>query len=157
MTGGAGESTASGHCASLCEVIGRPDLRDDPRLATRPSRFEHRTEIWAALEEAFRGKSAAEWVAALMAADVPVAEVNTLDRTLNDPQVRHRGMVVELEDGHGAKLRVAGNPLKFSDTAPEPHGFPPPLGAHTRDICKAVLGMTDGDVEALVAAGVLVA
>src|SRR5262249_48223550 len=72
---------------SLCEVVGRLDLRDDPGLQSREARYEQRSRISDALEAAFKTRDADEWVEALRKAEVPVGVVNTIDRALCDPQV----------------------------------------------------------------------
>jgi crotonobetainyl-CoA:carnitine CoA-transferase CaiB-like acyl-CoA transferase len=141
---------------SLCDVIGKPELKDDPRLSDRTGRYAHRDEIWAALEAAFLSRPASAWVDAMVKADIPVGTVNTLDRTLNSAQVRHRGMVMTLQDENDRTLSVAGNPLKFPERrhAP-PEQFPPRLGQHTREIVGKGLDVDDGTIEKLIDAGVL--
>jgi CoA:oxalate CoA-transferase len=140
---------------SLCEVIGRLDLRDDERLATRQGRYDHREEIWATLEGAFKARTADEWVAALRSAEVPVGVVNTLDRSLSDPQVLHRGMVLDIPGPEGVHVKVAGNPLKMSGNGHDSHRFPPRLGQDTRDVLAAELGLSQTDIDALSKAGVV--
>ncbi|MDB5856425.1 MAG: hypothetical protein JWQ76_114 [Ramlibacter sp.] len=140
---------------SLCDAIGRLDLRDDPELQGRKSRYQHRQRIWSALEAAFATRDADEWVELLVAHDVPVSVVNTLDRVMSDPQVRHRGMVLGLDGPDGEHLEVAGNPIKVASSGLESHSYPPALGEGTREVLKSVLGKSDADVEALLAAGVL--
>lgn len=138
---------------SLCTAVGRNDLGEDARLATRPKRYEHRQEIWDALEAAFRTKSAAEWVAILREAEVPVGEVNTLDRALANPQVREREMVVDIAGPDGLSVKVAGNPVKMPGYAPRPDRFPPRHGGDTRAVLRGELGLSDAEVDALVACG----
>jgi CoA:oxalate CoA-transferase len=140
---------------SLCDAIGRLDLRDDPELQGRKSRYQHRQRIWSALESAFATRDADEWVGVLVAHDVPVSVVNTLDRVMSDPQVRHRGMVLGLDSPNGEHLEVAGNPIKVGSRAVEKHSYPPALGEGTREVLQAVLGKSDADVDALLAAGVV--
>jgi CoA:oxalate CoA-transferase len=140
---------------SLCDAIGRLDLRDDPELQGRKSRYQHRQRIWSALESAFATRDADEWVDVLVAHDVPVSVVNTLDRVMSDPQVRHRGMVLGLDSPTGEHLEVAGNPIKVGSRAVEKHSYPPALGEGTREVLQAVLGKSDADVDALLAAGVV--
>ena len=140
---------------SLCEVVGRLDLRDDARLATREGRYDNRNEIWAALEAAFKARHADAWVEALRQAEVPVGVVNPLDRSLTDPQVLARGMVLELENTSGTHVKVAGNPLKMSDNPHDAHTFPPKLGQDTRDVLAAQLGLGTTDIDALAKAGVV--
>lgn len=140
---------------SLAEVVGRLDLRDDPRLATRQGRFDNRFEIWQALEAAFKTRNADHWVEALRAAEVPVGVVNTLDRSLTDPQVLHREMVLDIPGPDGARVKVAGNPLKMSANPLESHSFPPRLGQHSRDVLAEELGLSADEIAALAKAGVV--
>ena len=138
---------------SLCDALGLAELRDDPALQSRQSRFEQRDRIWEALEAAFRTKTADQWVVALRAAEVPVAVVNTLDRALADPQVLHRNMVLDIAGPDGLHVKVAGNPLKMPGIERTDHTFPPQLGADTRTILREKLGMSAEDIERLLATG----
>ena len=140
---------------SLCEVIGRHDLRDDPRLRTREGRYDNRFEIWEILEAAFKSRKADAWVEAMRKAEVPVGVVNTLDRSLSDPQVLHRDMVLDIPGPDGANVRVAGNPLKMSGSDHAGHRFPPSLGQDTRDVLAAELGLSGVEIDGLLKMGVL--
>ena len=140
---------------SLCDVIGRADLRDDPRLATREGRYNNRVEIWDMLEAAFKAKKADEWVEALRRAEVPVGVVNPLDRSLTDAQVLHRDMVLDIPGPAGAHVKVAGNPLKMSGNDGVQHTFPPQLGQNTRDVLAAELGLSNDDLDALARDGIV--
>ncbi|MGE4241250.1 CaiB/BaiF CoA transferase family protein [Ramlibacter sp.] len=135
---------------SLCEAVERIDLRDDPRMATRAQRYYVRDEIWAALEAAFLKRDAADWVRVLHAHEVPVAEVNTLDRVMADPQVLHREMNLELRDeARGLSARVAGNPFKVPESGAQQHRYPPLLGEDTERVLSDILGLPPGQVRAL--------
>ena len=140
---------------SLCEAIGRPDLRDDPELQTRQGRYARRVDIWAALEAAFRTRDADDWVVALRAAEVPVGVVNTLDRSLTDPHVLHRDMILQIPGPDDLFVKVAGNPLKMSDNQHDQHSFPPRLGQDTRSVLGERLGLSESEIDRLVAEGVL--
>lgn len=140
---------------SLCECIGRLDLRDDVRLATRTGRYDSRAEIWEVLEAAFKAKPADAWVEALRRAEVPVGVVNPLDRSLTDPQVLARGMVLDIAGPDGAHLKVAGNPLKMSGNEGVEHRFPPKLGQDTAAVLASELCLTAEDIDALAKAGVV--
>lgn len=115
---------------SLCQVLGVGELVEDARFRTLADRHANRSELLPVLEEAFSARSADEWVERLTAAGIPVAPVNTLDRALSDPQVRHRGMVAELVRGDGTKVQVAGNPIRFRNSEAAPAEYPPGLGEH---------------------------
>ena len=140
---------------SLCDCIGRIDLRDHPGLQTREGRYDHRQLIWEALEAAFKTRTADEWVVALRAHEVPVGVVNTLDRSLSDEQVLHRGMVLDIEGPGGLHVKVAGNPLKMSGNPREDHHFPPRLGQDTRGVLSAELGLGGDELDRLLSAGVI--
>jgi crotonobetainyl-CoA:carnitine CoA-transferase CaiB-like acyl-CoA transferase len=138
---------------NLCRVLGHPELHADERYATNERRYANRTALWPILESAFLEKSAADWAEALIAAEVPAAVVNTLDRSLNDPQVLHRNMVLAMAGENGEKLRVAGNPLKFVDQAEPNYVYPPQLGADTEEVLKEILGLDAVQIGALSSQG----
>ncbi len=75
--------------------------------------------------------------------------MNTLDRSLNDPQVLHRNMVLALTGPNGERVRVAGNPIKFTGEREPDHHYPPLLGADNRLILSRLLGLTDERIDAL--------
>ena len=141
---------------ALCGVLGLEALADDPRFATNDERYANRFELWPLLEAAFRGKDADAWVPLLLEAGIPVGRVNTLEAALDNPQVLHRGMVMELAARDGRRVRVAGNPIKLGGEAPPPPEFPPLLGEHTSDVLARVLGLSGAEIEAALAAGIVV-
>ena len=77
---------------------------------------------------------------ALAAAGIPVAPVNKLDEAVQDPQVRSRGMIVEVEHPEGGSYEATGNPFKLSGAGEERFTPPPTLGQHTADVLRDVLG-----------------
>ncbi|TMA54522.1 MAG: CoA transferase, partial [Deltaproteobacteria bacterium] len=80
--------------------------------------------------------------------------VATVGEMMRDPQVRHRGMVVEMADGHGVRRTTLGNPIKLSDTPAELRLPAPSLGQHTDEVL-AGLGYSRSDVAALRERGVI--
>lgn len=140
--------------SSLCGVIGRPELVDDARFRTNEERYLNRKILWDILETSFRAKPASAWVDDLLAAEVPAAVVNTLDRSLTDPQVLHRNMVLTMKGPEGELARVAGNPLKFGGEDEPGYEYPPLLGADTRPILSTLLGLSDARIDELARTGV---
>lgn len=132
---------------NLCEVIGKPELAEDSRFRTNEDRYRSRQELWEILEDVFLRRSAEEWVDLLIAAEIPAAVVNTLDRSLADPQVLHRGMVLEMTDQHGATASVPGNPIKLSRNALAKHSYPPRLDGDGIAILQSVLGLSAQEAE----------
>jgi crotonobetainyl-CoA:carnitine CoA-transferase CaiB-like acyl-CoA transferase len=134
---------------NLCAVLGRPELTADDRFTTNERRYANYTALWHILEPEFLKKPAAEWVELLIAAAVPAAVVNTLDRSLSDPHVLHRNMVLTMRGQAGENLRVAGNPLKFFGEGEPSYPYPPRLGADTHEILQSVLGFSYDQIAAL--------
>jgi crotonobetainyl-CoA:carnitine CoA-transferase CaiB-like acyl-CoA transferase len=138
----------------LCRALDLPTLPDDPRFGTNEDRRSHREELAAFLEPAARRLTAAELLSRLAAEGVPAAPINTVDATLDDPQVRHRDMVLELQRGD-ATLRAVGDPLKISDGR-RTHGTPPRLGQDTAHVLRTVAGLVEEEIEDLLAGGALI-
>ena len=140
--------------ASLCNVLGCPELIGDDRFRINERRYANRDALWEILEARFSEKPAVQWAEELVAADVPAAVVNGLDGSLSDPQVLYRQMVLGMQGPEGEKLRVAGNPVKFSFEQEPEHRYPPKLGKDNRAILTELLGLTDERFDTLDQAGV---
>ena len=140
---------------SLCEVLDLRDLPGDPRYATNADRHRHRDTLTPLLEAAFRTRPAQEWAELLTRAGIANGVVNRLDRSLTDPQVLHRGMVLDLADDAGHAARVAGNPIKFSDAGEPPHRYPPALGADGGAVLNRILGLDSGEIAGLRERGIV--
>jgi len=133
----------------LARALGHEEWLTDLRFTTNSDRLKHKHALWPMLEEAFRTRAADEWIPILEAEEIPVGVVNTLDRVMEDPQIRHRNMVLDLEDGDGKKASVTGNPMKFKDTAPEAQAYPRALGADTAAVLKDVLDLSPDEIAEL--------
>lgn len=139
----------------LCRALGLESLTDDPKFKTNRERYENRHELWPILEAAFLRAGASKWVGLLEENGVPVGVVNTLDRVLSDPQITHRGMVIDLAGEDGRRAKVMGNPMMFAESAPVSNSFPPALGENTEEVLQTVLGMTPSDIADLARSGAI--
>lgn len=138
---------------AMCEVLGLPELADDPRFATNADRLANREALWAVLEPAFAAEPSLHWLPRLHDAGVPAAPVNTIAQALDDPHVIGRGMVSSLEGENGDRLRLVGSPVRFAaadERAPE---WPPRLGEDSAWILRELLGLTEERVEEMMASG----
>jgi crotonobetainyl-CoA:carnitine CoA-transferase CaiB-like acyl-CoA transferase len=145
---------SEGNWLSLCRVLGKP-LDTDPRFATGRDRFDNRLALWAVLEEEFKARPAADWVALLGAESIPVATVNSLAEMVADPQIVHRGMVQELAASDGRHARVMGNPIVLADAAAAEARFAPRLGEDTAEVLGELLGVSSAEINNLAAKGVV--
>ncbi len=140
---------------SLCDVIGQSQLVDDPRFRLIDMRYQNRKELWSLIETELSTAPADQWVEKLLAAGIPAAVVATLDRSLSDPQVVHRNMVLEMIAPGGEKLRVPGNPVKFLNEEISECRYPPALGADEDLVLREVVGISQERIRELRSAGVI--
>jgi crotonobetainyl-CoA:carnitine CoA-transferase CaiB-like acyl-CoA transferase len=110
----------------LCDATGMEDVKD---LYTVQRLMEGK-ELLVRVTEAIRQRPLDEWMPILTENDVPHAPLASVEEALEDPQVRHRNMVVEIKDQENT-VRQLGSPYKLSDTPPRFEMLPPRLGEHT--------------------------
>lgn len=144
-----------GQFARLCEVIGQPDLATDPGFATNDARVAHRGELIGHLQTALQAKSVAAWLEVLAAAQVPANPVNRIDQVFDDPQVKARGLCVELPHASGASVAMVRNPVRFSATPVRHERAAPVRGEHTREVLIDLLDVRERDLNILQADGVV--
>jgi crotonobetainyl-CoA:carnitine CoA-transferase CaiB-like acyl-CoA transferase len=141
----------------FCEMAGCPHLAEDSRFATNRGRVTNRVELYAQLPSYTRLKPAKEWVDGLSALGVPAGPVNDLKQVFEDPQIVEREMQVALPlpDAPDGLLKLIGNPIKFSETPVTYRRPPPAMGEHSVEVLAEVLGLSEAEVQALVAKGVV--
>jgi len=127
----------------LCEGVGRPDLL--------PTQFE--AGALAQWRELFRTRSRDEWLTALEGRDACVGPVNDFSEAVADPQLRHRGMVFELEHPTAGPTPQLGTPIKLREHPASVRAPAEALGASTRRVLAGA-GYTTEAIDALVADGV---
>jgi formyl-CoA transferase len=144
------------HYERLCELIGRPELRTDPRFADREARRGRRAELNRLLEAALATRPAAEWEVILGAAGIPCGPVLSVPAALAHPQVQARGLVQALRDVPGVpgEVRVLRAGFRLDGETPGAPGPPPGLGEHT-GACLAELALDADAVARLRADGVV--
>ncbi|SAL79646.1 L-carnitine dehydratase/bile acid-inducible protein F [Caballeronia choica] len=138
-----------GQFRKFVDAGGRPELADDPRFATNPSRVRNRETLVPILAAIVRERGKHEWLAALETAGVPCGPINDLGEVFEDPQVVARGMQVELPHPTGASVKLVASPIKMSMTPPEARLHPPMLGEHTDGVLRDLLGYDDARIAQL--------
>jgi crotonobetainyl-CoA:carnitine CoA-transferase CaiB-like acyl-CoA transferase len=144
-----------GQFRSLCGVIGRPELADDPRFRVNKGRTRNRDAMAAELRKEFRKRRTAEWIAALNAAKVPCGQVRNLTQAFASPEAAARGLVAEVPDKRHGRIRLMRSPLKLALTPPREPVSPPRHGEHTDEVLREVLGLDASAVAALRDAGAI--
>ncbi|OXJ37286.1 CoA transferase [Burkholderia sp. HI2714] len=138
-----------GQFRKFVEAGGRPELADDERFATNPSRVRHRDTLVPILAEMVKARDKADWIGALEAAGVPCGPINDLGEVFDNEQVVARGMQVSLPHPCGADAKLVRNPIRMSATPPEARTAPPLLGAQTDDVLRDMLGYDDAKIASL--------
>jgi crotonobetainyl-CoA:carnitine CoA-transferase CaiB-like acyl-CoA transferase len=137
----------------LCAAVGHPQLATDPRFATNAQRVTNRSILREMLREIMTAAPTDHWVAKFTEAEVPAGPIYTIDRTLADPQVLHRNMVVNIQDAKAGSLRLTGNPVKLSLHPEPPSRSAPLLGEHGDAVLRDFLGYTPDQITQLRNAG----
>ncbi|WP_031298872.1 CaiB/BaiF CoA transferase family protein [Sphingobium lactosutens] len=121
----------------LCRAIGAPELIDDARFTDARLREQNRDAMNAAINDATRAKTAAEWVDILNAAGVPAGPIYKLDEMFEDPQVQETGIATKLDHPVLGEIEILGQPITLSRTPASFRNAPPELGQHTEEVLAA--------------------
>ncbi|GAA4681828.1 CaiB/BaiF CoA transferase family protein [Gordonia humi] len=151
---------ADKHWTSFFDLIGRPELNDDPRFSDIRGRTAHVDDLYALLAEEMATRTTAEWSAAFASADIPHGPVNSIEDLFDDPQLSASDFFAPVEQPGLGSARLARPPIdhaaageEFERHTPRPA---PLLGQHSQEIL-AELGYSADERRSLVAAGIVVA
>jgi crotonobetainyl-CoA:carnitine CoA-transferase CaiB-like acyl-CoA transferase len=139
--------------AALCELIGRPELAEDPRCVSMRSRAEHAAALVPEVRAALAAKSALEWEE-IFGERVPCAAVRTIEDMFDHPQVLAEGLVTTLDHPAVGRYRTMTKPIKLSETPGPAPTAAPAFGQHSDEIL-AGYGFTAADIAALRHRGVV--
>jgi crotonobetainyl-CoA:carnitine CoA-transferase CaiB-like acyl-CoA transferase len=139
----------------FCEAAGCAELAADARFATNGKRVENRAELTRLLQAVFAQRSTREWLELLEAAGVPNGPINNVAQVFEEPQVKARGVRLELEHPVAGLLPTVASPMRFSGTPLAHRLAPPVLGQHTEEILRERLGRSAAQIAALRAEGVI--
>jgi crotonobetainyl-CoA:carnitine CoA-transferase CaiB-like acyl-CoA transferase len=139
----------------MCDAIGQPEWKDDPRFLTNGDRVIHKPELVGMISAITRTRKTSHWVEVLSATGAPVAPINKMDAVFEDPQVKHLDQVAYVEHPLYGRYPVVTSGLRFSETPPVVGAAAPRLGEHTFEVLQRELGMSESEIGQLVERGVL--
>ncbi|HEY8049045.1 MAG TPA: CoA transferase [Ramlibacter sp.] len=139
----------------LANAMGRPELGTDPRFATQATRNENEAEIERIITQWTLSQDAAGLKAKLDAAEVPATTIFTIADIFEDPHFKARGMLVQAPDDDLGQVTLAGIVPKLSRTPGRIRWSGHRLGQDTREVLREMASLTDGDIDALQAEGVI--
>jgi crotonobetainyl-CoA:carnitine CoA-transferase CaiB-like acyl-CoA transferase len=141
--------------ATLCQLIGQPELATDPLYSNNSRRLKNRASLIESLQNGFAKRPAEEWVKGLLAAGIPAGSINDVATSLNDPQVQARGLIHQIPLNSDYLLSLVGPPVKFSGTPSQVTLPPPLLGQHTDAILREILHLDDAAISAYHESGII--
>lgn len=119
---------------NLCHAIGLNKLAELSHVE-RGERFE---ELETTVREIISHRTRDEWLELLYAADAPCGPVLTLEELKADSHIKHRRLIVEIEDDKGAKVEQVAYPVRFSETPVTIRKLAPALGEDTEGILQGL-------------------
>ena len=140
--------------ARLAEALGHAEWPVDPRFARSRDRVVNRRTLVEAISEVTRTLTRDTLMAVMEEAKISCGPINTMKEVEIDPQVDARGMIVEMDHPVAGKIRVAGSPLKLSDTPVQYNRRPPMVGEHSVEVLSE-LGLSADEIAALKAHSII--
>jgi len=150
MIGGANQSIWE-RCAL---ALGHPEWIGDQRFRSGPDRLRNRSALEKEMEAVLVTRPSSHWIAMLEEAGVPCGPVNTYGQLFEDPQVRHRELVVYSEDPELGRVPHIRIPIRMSETAVAVRAVAPKLGEHNADVLSS-LGYSDAEIRDFAREGVI--
>lgn len=141
--------------AILCDVIGQPELRDDPRFVDNGARVQNRAALRELLDAAFQTREADDWLEQLREAGLPCGPINAIPEVFAHPQAEARHLAVEADHPTAGTVRFPGFPYKLSQTPATVRRPPPMLGEHTEEVLAEFLGYSTEEIMAFQEARVI--
>jgi len=131
----------------FCTALERTDLAENPRWAKVTGRITGRNELIPDVARTMLTRTAADWVARLEGHGVPCGRINDYREVFEEPQVRHRGLRVDLPNAQGGVTGTIASPLRLQGTPPVYRGAPPSLGNATDEVLGTLLKKTSEEIE----------
>jgi len=144
-----------GQFARFCQAAARAEWAADARFATHAARVNNRVVLIALMRELTVARSPREWVALLESVGVPCGPINTIADVFDDPQVKARGMQIQMDHAAADHVALVASPIRMSDTPVQYRHAPPLLGQHTREVLGQMLELKEDTMDLLFEKGVL--
>jgi CoA:oxalate CoA-transferase len=126
--------------AKLCRILNREDLIQDRRFENNHLRTENQRELSEILTGELVMKTTGEWIEIFEKQDIPCSRINNMKDICEDPIIRHRSMLVTVDQPDVGPVRITGSPIRLSETPGRVERPAPLLGEHSEEVLRTVLG-----------------
>jgi crotonobetainyl-CoA:carnitine CoA-transferase CaiB-like acyl-CoA transferase len=140
----------------FCRALGDEDLVSAPRFATNDARIANHADFKERVEAALATRAVGDWVERLIGVGIAAGPIYEFDQVFDDPQVRHAGLVQEVEQPGLGSVRMLGFPFAVGGNRPAVRRPAPRLGEHTREVLDE-LGISSSEIGRLTALGAVFA
>ena len=141
--------------ARFCDLAGRPELAKDERFTTNSNRVKNREILIPDLTEIMLTQDTDAWLEQLNQKGIPCGPIANIDQVFDNPQVQHRGMLLELDHPVAGKVPSVANPIRLSESAVSYDKAPPLLGQHTEQVVCDLLGLGRDQIDQLMNDGII--
>ena len=138
----------------FCRALGDEGLVSEPRFATNDARIANHAAFKSRVETALAKRTVDDWVEGFIAVGIAAGPIYEFDQVFGDAQVKHMGMVQEVEQPGLGSVRMLGFPFAVGGSRPPVRRPAPRLGQHTREVL-AEIGISAYQFERLVASGAI--
>ena len=139
---------------NICDLIGKPEWKDDPGYAKPEARLDKIPQIFDTIEDWTKTKTKFEVMEACNPLNIPCGPILSMKELAEEPSLRETGTIVEVDHPTRGTYLTVGNPIKLSDSPSEVIRSPL-LGEHTEEILNEVLGYSDEEVERIRSSGAI--
>jgi crotonobetainyl-CoA:carnitine CoA-transferase CaiB-like acyl-CoA transferase len=140
---------------NVLKAIGREDLSNDERFATRVLRAQNMAAVEEILHEWLKDKTVDEAIEVFNKIRVPCSPVPTFEQVANDPHIWHREMIIEVEQPLSGKVKLGGSVYKMSKTPGNRKQRIPLVGEHNQEIYGGLLGLDKEELARLEKEGII--
>ncbi|XP_076014125.1 succinyl-CoA:glutarate CoA-transferase isoform X2 [Genypterus blacodes] len=137
----------------VCQVMELMELTDEPKYKTNKLRVQNRKELLHTLSQRFLERRTADWLRQFEGSGVPVGPINSIQEVFADPQVKHNGLIQEVNHPTAGHIAVPGPAVRFSSFSASGPTPPPVIGQHTVQVLQDTLSYSDDVIKALLETG----
>ena len=141
--------------SKFCKILEREDLKNDLRFKSNSARTENINTLVGIIQEEIGKQTTMQWIDIFKKAELPYSPINNMEQICEDPIIKHRNMLVEIEQPIAGKVKITGSPIHLSETPGKIYAHAPLLGEHTEEILQEILGYSRQEIDRLNAEGVL--